>query len=192
MSESSAATTADTSAGARGAAGRSSAPAAAPPDALDRASSVPASEGRGTGGSKQDAGVTSGSASQESLATRPGAGPSPRGAGRVPSVSVVVSAPRATEASAARLAAEDLDAFFWGTRAVKSVTLSLPDRFVTAIIGPSGCGKSTLLRCLTRMHKTVPGARVSGAVMLDGRNIYGRDVNVTAVRQRVGMVFQRP
>jgi phosphate transport system ATP-binding protein len=91
-----------------------------------------------------------------------------------------------------RLRVEKLDAFYGASRAVKDVSLDLPDRFVTAIIGPSGCGKSTLLRCLNRMHETVPGGRVSGEVTLDGRNIYGRDVNATAIRQHIGMVFQRP
>ena len=95
-------------------------------------------------------------------------------------------------AAPTRLAVEALTAFFGATPAVKNVTLELPDRFVTAIIGPSGCGKSTLLRCLNRMHETVPGARIAGQVLLDGRNIYNRDVNVTAVRQHIGMVFQRP
>jgi len=90
------------------------------------------------------------------------------------------------------LSVESLNAFFGSTRAVKDVSLQLPDKFVTAIIGPSGCGKSTLLRCLNRMHETLPAARVTGQVRLDGRNIYGRDVNVTAVRQHIGMVFQRP
>jgi phosphate transport system ATP-binding protein len=91
-----------------------------------------------------------------------------------------------------RLTVDALTAFFGATPAVKDITLELPDRFVTAIIGPSGCGKSTLLRCLNRMHETVPSARVTGQVLLDGRNIYNRDVNVTAVRQHIGMVFQRP
>jgi phosphate transport system ATP-binding protein len=63
---------------------------------------------------------------------------------------------------------------------------------VTAIIGPSGCGKSTLLRCLNRMHETIPGARVEGRVLLEGRDIYARGANPIAVRRHVGMVFQRP
>ncbi len=96
------------------------------------------------------------------------------------------------EPGAPRLSVEALTAFFGATPAVKAVTLELPDRFVTAIIGPSGCGKSTLLRCLNRMHETLPGARITGEVLLDGRNIYHRDVNVTAIRQHIGMVFQRP
>ncbi len=95
-------------------------------------------------------------------------------------------------AAQTRLAVEGLDAFFGRTRAVKGVSIAFPDRFVTAIIGPSGCGKSTLLRCLNRMHETVPSARATGRILLDGQDIYARDVNVTAVRQQIGMVFQRP
>jgi phosphate transport system ATP-binding protein len=63
---------------------------------------------------------------------------------------------------------------------------------VTAIIGPSGCGKSTFIRCLNRLHETVPGARVSGRVLLDGEDIYAAHVDPVQVRGKVGMVFQRP
>jgi phosphate transport system ATP-binding protein len=91
-----------------------------------------------------------------------------------------------------RVEVQSLDAYFGAHRAVKDATLSFHDRRVTAIIGPSGCGKSTFLRCLNRMHETVPTARVTGTVLLDGRDIYARGVNPTAVRKHVGMVFQRP
>ena len=67
----------------------------------------------------------------------------------------------------------------------------LPRR-VTALIGPSGCGKSTFLRCLNRMNDTIPGTRVEGEILLEGRNIYAPDYNVAELRQRVGMVFQKP
>jgi phosphate transport system ATP-binding protein len=91
-----------------------------------------------------------------------------------------------------RLAAESLDAWFGSAQALRDVSLTVPDGTVTAIIGPSGCGKSTLLRCLNRMHETVPGARTTGHVLLDGHDLYARDVDPVAVRQRIGMVFQRP
>jgi len=65
-------------------------------------------------------------------------------------------------------------------------------RQVTALIGPSGCGKSTFLRCLNRMNDPIPGARVEGTILLDGRDIYAPDFNITELRQRVGMVFQKP
>src|SRR5665213_1632077 len=85
-----------------------------------------------------------------------------------------------------------LSALFGSLHAVKDVDMQIHDRQVTAIIGPSGCGKSTFLRCLNRMHETVPTARVSGTVELDGRDIYARGVNAIAVRRHIGMVFQRP
>jgi len=92
----------------------------------------------------------------------------------------------------ARLVSESLDAWFGSIHAVHGITLSVPEGSVMAIIGPSGCGKSTYLRCLNRMHETVPTGRVSGRVLLDGSDIYGRDVNPIAVRKHIGMVFQRP
>jgi phosphate transport system ATP-binding protein len=92
----------------------------------------------------------------------------------------------------ARLAARDLSALYGARTAVSGVSLAFHDRSVTAVIGPSGCGKSTLLRCLNRMHETVPGARVEGSVVLDGGDVYARDVDPAAVRRRIGMVFQRP
>ena len=91
-----------------------------------------------------------------------------------------------------RLVAESLDAWFGSIHAVHGVSLPVREGSVVAIIGPSGCGKSTFLRCLNRMHETVPTGRVSGRVLLDGRDIYGRDVNPIAVRKHIGMVFQRP
>jgi len=110
-----------------------------------------------------------------------------------PSVTVSTAAkPSAEPTEAPRLSVKDLTAYFGSTKAVRDVSLSLPDRFVTAIIGPSGCGKSTMLRCLNRMHETLPLARAEGQVLLDGQDIYDRSVNVTAVRQHIGMVFQRP
>ena len=86
----------------------------------------------------------------------------------------------------------DLDAWFGDTHAVKDVTLDFAPNEVAAIIGPSGCGKSTLLRCLNRMHETVPGARVEGAVMFHDQDIYSDAVDPIALRRHVGMVFQRP
>jgi phosphate transport system ATP-binding protein len=90
------------------------------------------------------------------------------------------------------LATQSLSAYFNDHAAVRDVDLSLDENRVTAIIGPSGCGKSTLLRCLNRMHETVPGARVTGSVLLDGMPVYGNGISAIAVRRRIGMVFQRP
>jgi phosphate transport system ATP-binding protein len=90
------------------------------------------------------------------------------------------------------LRTKGLSAFFGDVAAVKDISMAFMANEVTAIIGPSGCGKSTLLRCLNRMHETVPIARVEGSVDLFGQPIYGSDVNPTAVRRNIGMVFQRP
>jgi len=87
---------------------------------------------------------------------------------------------------------EGLRAWFGATEVLKGITLPLLDRRATAIIGPSGCGKSTFIRCLNRMHEVVRGTRVAGRVLLDDQDIYSPSVNPVRVRERVGMVFQRP
>ena len=91
-----------------------------------------------------------------------------------------------------KLEVADLRAWFGDNQALHDINLVLPERAVTAIIGPSGCGKSTFIRCLNRLHETVPGARVSGRVLLDGEDIYAAHVDPVQVRGKVGMVFQRP
>ena len=93
---------------------------------------------------------------------------------------------------AAAIVTSNLCAFFGDRAAIKDVSVSIPQRAVTAIIGPSGCGKSTLLRCINRMHETVPGARVEGSVEILGSAIYGEGTSPIAIRRHVGMVFQRP
>ena len=70
--------------------------------------------------------------------------------------------------------------------------MDIQPRQVTALIGPSGCGKSTFLRCLNRMNDTIPGTRLEGKVLLEGKDIYGEDMDLAELRQRVGMVFQKP
>src|SRR5438477_4611622 len=85
-----------------------------------------------------------------------------------------------------------LNAWFGEHHVLHEVGIAMAPKAVTALIGPSGCGKSTLIRCLNRMHEIVPGARVSGEVLLDGGDIYGVGVDPVEVRARVGMVFQRP
>ena len=83
--------------------------------------------------------------------------------------------------------------FFYGThQALFDISLALKERQITAFIGPSGCGKSTFLRALNRMNDTIPGTRVEGQVLLDGEDIYAPGVDLVRLRQRVGMVFQRP
>jgi phosphate transport system ATP-binding protein len=83
--------------------------------------------------------------------------------------------------------------FFYGSfRALHEISMRIAEREITALIGPSGCGKSTFLRCLNRMNDTIPGTRVEGTVLLDGEPVYGPLADVTALRRRVGMVFQKP
>ena len=82
--------------------------------------------------------------------------------------------------------------FFYGThQALREISLRINERAVTALIGPSGCGKSTYLRTLNRMNDIIEGTRVTGSVMLDGEDIYAKEVDVASLRKRVGMVFQK-
>ena len=98
----------------------------------------------------------------------------------------------ATPAPLPKLQVQGLEAWFGETQALRDVHLTVSPRSVMAVIGPSGCGKSTFLRCLNRMHELVPGARSEGKLLLDGKDLYGRDVDPVDLRRRVGMVFQRP
>ncbi len=95
-------------------------------------------------------------------------------------------------APAVRLSVRKLSFFYGKFRAVKDVSLDIYDRQVTAFIGPSGCGKSTLLRVFNRMYELYPDQRTEGEVLLDGRDILAKDVDVSLLRARVGMVFQKP
>lgn len=94
--------------------------------------------------------------------------------------------------SAAIIETEDLNLYYGSEHALKSISIAIPKRRVTAVIGPSGSGKSSLLRCLNRMNDLVDHARVTGRVMLDGYDIYDRRVDVTRLRGKIGMVFQKP
>ncbi|UCD98061.1 MAG: phosphate ABC transporter ATP-binding protein [Chloroflexota bacterium] len=83
--------------------------------------------------------------------------------------------------------------FYYGTfKALIDININIKSRAVTALIGPSGCGKSTFLRCLNRMNDTIPGASVEGQILLEGEDIYAPGVDLTDLRKRVGMVFQKP
>ncbi|MFN3543660.1 MAG: phosphate ABC transporter ATP-binding protein PstB [Thiobacillus sp.] len=90
------------------------------------------------------------------------------------------------------LRVDRLNLFYGESQALKNVSMDIPKKRVTAFIGPSGCGKSTLLRCFNRMNDLVDICRVEGQILLDGKNIYDKDVNVALLRRRVGMVFQKP
>jgi phosphate transport system ATP-binding protein len=91
-----------------------------------------------------------------------------------------------------KMRVRDLQLFYGDFQALKGISLLIKERQITALIGPSGCGKSTFLRCLNRMNDTIPGVRISGEVLLDGQDIYTPAFDVVELRQRVGMVFQRP
>ena len=86
----------------------------------------------------------------------------------------------------------DLDFYYGSSKALSKINIEIEPCKVTALIGPSGCGKSTFLRCLNRMNDTIPGTRVDGKILLDGKDIYEEGMDVVALRQRVGMVFQKP
>jgi phosphate transport system ATP-binding protein len=87
---------------------------------------------------------------------------------------------------------QDLNVWYSGRQALKGITADVPARGVTAIIGPSGCGKTTLLRCLNRLIEESEEVRVTGRVLLNGSDVYGRDVDVTEVRTRIGMLAPKP
>ncbi|AWB84607.1 phosphate ABC transporter ATP-binding protein PstB [Corynebacterium liangguodongii] len=90
-----------------------------------------------------------------------------------------------------KLELNDVNIYYGDFHAVQNVNMNIPAQAVTAFIGPSGCGKSTVLRTLNRMHEVIPGASVKGEILLDGNNIYGKNVDPVSVRNTVGMVFQK-
>ena len=90
------------------------------------------------------------------------------------------------------LEVRDLNLFYGDKQALHQIDMKIPKGQVTAFIGPSGCGKSTLLRCINRMNDLVDNCRIEGEILLHGKNIYDKDVDVAALRRHVGMVFQRP
>lgn len=91
-----------------------------------------------------------------------------------------------------KLRVQALNLHYGNDQALHDISLDIPEKKVTAFIGPSGCGKSTLLRCFNRMNDLVDSCRIDGQILLDGKNIYDRDVDVAELRRQVGMVFQKP
>src|SRR5258705_759044 len=87
---------------------------------------------------------------------------------------------------------QNLDFYYSASKALSNINLDIETRKVTALIGPSGCGKSTFLRCLNRMNDTIAGTRVDGKILLNGQDVYSVEMDVVNLRQRVGMVFQKP
>src|SRR5438445_3240421 len=87
--------------------------------------------------------------------------------------------------------ADKLSLYYGQSKALKEISLTIPEKLVTAFIGPSGCGKSTFLRCFNRMNDLIDGVRIEGMAKIGGHDIYGDDVDVIELRKRVGMVFQK-
>ena len=87
---------------------------------------------------------------------------------------------------------DNLNLYYGDKRALHDINLAIPEKKVSAFIGPSGCGKSTLLRCFNRMNDLVDDCHIEGDVLIDGRNIYDKNIDVSELRRRVGMVFQKP
>jgi len=87
---------------------------------------------------------------------------------------------------------QQLNLFYGSHQALKEINFAIPEKAITALIGPSGCGKSTFLRTLNRMNDLIASVRIDGTILLDGSDIYAREVDVVSLRKRVGMVFQKP
>jgi phosphate transport system ATP-binding protein len=91
-----------------------------------------------------------------------------------------------------KVSIKKLEAWFGTKQALKDVSLDVKENTITAIIGPSGCGKTTLIRCLNRMHEMTPSSRSRGQVIIDGIDIYDRNIDPVIIKRRIGMVFQKP
>ncbi len=91
-----------------------------------------------------------------------------------------------------KITARNVNVFYGDKQAIKELSIDIPDRAVSAFIGPSGCGKSTFLRTINRMNDTIPSCRVQGEILVDGADIYDRELDVVELRARIGMVFQKP
>lgn len=91
-----------------------------------------------------------------------------------------------------KITVENVDLYYGKFHALKDISLNIPAQEITAFIGPSGCGKSTLLKSLNRMNDLVEGCVITGSIKLDGQDIYDKNVDVSELRRRVGMVFQKP
>ena len=90
------------------------------------------------------------------------------------------------------LQANDLNLWYGQTHALKNITIGIPEHEITALIGPSGCGKSTFLRTINRMNDLIPTVKITGSLTYRGQEIYCKDLDVTNLRKRIGMVFQKP
>ena len=105
---------------------------------------------------------------------------------------VTPASPRIMAERPVKISARNVNVYYGDKQAINNLSIDIPDRAVSAFIGPSGCGKSTFLRAINRMNDTIPSARITGDIVIDGKNIYDRDIDVVQLRARVGMVFQKP
>ena len=90
-----------------------------------------------------------------------------------------------------KILTENLSLFYGANQALKDISMKIPEKQVTAFIGPSGCGKSTYLRVINRMNDLIPNVRIEGKVLVDGIDIYSKDLDVVNLRKQIGMVFQK-
>ncbi len=100
--------------------------------------------------------------------------------------------PRILNQRDVKIVAKDVNVYYGEKHAIKHLSIDIPDRAVSAFIGPSGCGKSTFLRSINRMNDTIPGCKVTGDILVDGKDIYDTSLDVVQLRAKVGMVFQKP
>ncbi len=105
---------------------------------------------------------------------------------------MTTAALEALETPPTKIVARDVNVYYGEKHAIRNLSIDVPARSVTAFIGPSGCGKSTFLRCINRMNDTIPSARVTGKIAIDGEDIHDPSLDVVQLRARVGMVFQKP
>src|SRR5690242_14889610 len=110
----------------------------------------------------------------------------------IPRVAVTENAAQINRAAGVKIDIRNTNFWYGAKQALFDVSIPIREKQVTALIGPSGCGKSTFLRTLNRMNDLIPGTRTQGEAILDRRNIYDKSLDVVYLRQRVGMVFQRP
>src|SRR5712691_5021639 len=110
----------------------------------------------------------------------------------IPRVSVTDAALKINQHAGVKIDVQNTNFWYGPKQALFDVSIPIREKQVTALIGPSGCGKSTFLRTLNRMNDLIPGTRTEGEAMLDARNIYDKSLDVVLLRQRIGMVFQRP
>src|SRR6266403_5658803 len=103
-----------------------------------------------------------------------------------------VSTPAASADAAGTIEARDFSFWYGKKQALRNISMAVRPRSVTALIGPSGCGKSTFLRSINRLNDLIPGVRHEGDILVEGTSVFSPSTDLVALRQRVGMVFQRP